>query len=61
MQIVVDMKDIDKILWQINKAGGATILPKTEIEGGPGFYVIFRDPNNKLSADSCKALIFFGP
>jgi len=44
-QIVVDVEDIDASLREIVKLGGSVVLEKTEIDGGHGFYAIFRDPN----------------
>lgn len=54
-QIVVDVESVDQSLKKIESAGGAIILPGTEIEGGHGYYAIFRDPNgNYLQIHSRK-------
>lgn len=44
-QIVIDVDDIEQTAIDIKKAGGVITKPKTEIEGGHGFYACFQDPN----------------
>lgn len=44
-QIVIDVEDIEQTLEHINRSGGNTTIPKTEIPGGKGFFAGFTDPN----------------
>jgi predicted enzyme related to lactoylglutathione lyase len=54
-QITIDVDDVAIKLAEVEKAGGKTILGKTEIPGGHGFYACFRDPNgNYLQLHSRK-------
>ena len=47
--LVLAVADIPAKLVEIEKAGGKTAGPKTEIGGGMGFYAYFDDPNgNRL-------------
>ena len=44
-QIVVDVENIEETLNKIQVLGGIVTKPKTEIDGGHGFYACFKDPN----------------
>lgn len=45
IQIVIDVEDIGQTLIEVTEGGGTVTLPKTEIEGGHGFYAGFKYPN----------------
>jgi len=45
VQVTIDVDDVTIKLAEIENAGGKTILSKTAIPGGHGFYACFRDPN----------------
>jgi len=52
-QITIDVDDIEETLQKIKEKGGIITLPKTEIEGGHGFYACFQDINkNHLQVHS---------
>jgi len=52
-QITVDVDNIEVTLKKILEKGGVVTLPKTEIEGGHGFYACFQDTNgNNLQLHS---------
>ena len=47
--VYIDTEDIDVTLKQIEKAGGKTLLPKTEIPG-IGWFAQFADPTGNRMA-----------
>lgn len=52
-QITVDVDNIEVALKKIQEKGGVVPLPKTEIDGGHGFYACFQDTNgNNLQLHS---------
>ncbi len=52
-QVVVDVDDIAETLSKIESLGGKTTIPRTEIDGGQGFYAGFTDINgNHLQVHS---------
>ncbi|MGA9531674.1 MAG: VOC family protein [Anaerolineales bacterium] len=47
--VYLSCEDIDASLSQVEQRGGTTIVPKTEIGAGMGWFALFRDPSgNKL-------------
>jgi predicted enzyme related to lactoylglutathione lyase len=48
--VYVQVDDIEAKLAEIEAAGGKTVVPKTEIGGGHGFFAWFADPHGTVAA-----------
>jgi predicted enzyme related to lactoylglutathione lyase len=48
--VYIQVDDIEAKLAEIEGAGGRTIVPKTEIGGGHGFFAWFADPHGTVVA-----------
>jgi hypothetical protein len=46
--IYFEVADIEAVQGRVEAAGGAVVVPKTEIGGGMGFYARLRDPEGHV-------------
>lgn len=42
--VYIEVDDIEASLAAVGANGGSTVVPRTEIGGGHGFFALFRDP-----------------